>query len=181
LLKRYGPTDSRIDLLNEGAPSNYMPTRLIQQLRSYLGRMYERYTRAFGARDVSISLVAPRTPADAGSRLQNLINILKSNGLREPRWFDVHIGYTPGEATHGLVDSDLVLRNNHLRQPLVIGETAYDDDAIAKAIRSFIQSGTRPIDEVSPWYLLRENGCRLSPPYDSQAYRTELATAPPAR
>jgi hypothetical protein len=175
LLERYGPPDTRIDLLNEGAPSNYMPGNLINQLASYIGGMYRRYVRTFGSRDVTVSLVAPRKPADLGLRLQNLLNIFKSRRLPQPRWYDVHIGYTPAQAFHGLADSDSVLSRNRLRRRLVVGETAYDDPAVARAIRSFIRHRSRRVDEVSPWYIRRERGCRISPPYDSSAYRRELA------
>jgi hypothetical protein len=179
LLKRHGPAETRIDLLNEGAPSRYMPTALRQQLESYVGQMYERYDAAFGSRDVTVSLVAPRKPADMGARLQNLINILRVNGLPQPRWYDVHIGYTSEKAKHGLRDSDFVLSRNRRRQPLVIGETAYNDRPVARSISEFIQRASRRIEEVSPWYIQRERGCRLSPPYDSRAYRTALGTAQP--
>ena len=144
LLKRYGPADTRIDLLNEGAPSSYMPTALRQQLESYVGEMYDRYDAAFGSRDVTVSLVAPRKPADMGARLQNLIDILRANGLPQPRWYDVHIGYTAAKAAHGIRDSDRVLTRNHRRQPLVIGETAYDDPTVAGAIKRFIRRVLTP-------------------------------------
>jgi hypothetical protein len=174
LLKRHGPADTRIDLQNEGAPSDYMPAALKDQLERYLGDMYGRYAAEFGTRDVTVSLVAPRRAADLGNRLQNLIDIVRETGMPQPRWYDVHIGYTGPRAAQGLRNSDRVLTRNRRSQPLVVGETAYDDPSVAAAIERFLERRSRRIEEVSPWYIREERGCRISPPYEVRAYRKAL-------
>ena len=51
LVKEYGPPDTRIDLLNEGAPFLSGPDARID----WVGRMYTRYVETFGASDVGVS------------------------------------------------------------------------------------------------------------------------------
>jgi hypothetical protein len=176
VLKRYGPADTRIDLLNEGAPSDYIPDWAIEERRRYLSAMYSRYVKAFGNRDVTVSVIAPRVPRDKANRLQNLIHIIRSTGHPQPRWYEVHIGYGPRGARYGLRNSHSVLRRNHRRQPLVVGETAYDSQAVASAIKDFTDDSARPVEEVSPWYLRNSKGCKVSPPYSAGAYGSELVT-----
>lgn len=176
LTKRYGPADTRIDILNEGAPSDGTPPDVRGQLASYVSRMYRRYTRAFGARDVTVSTIGRRTPKDGnGTRLRNLITVLRSAGLPQPRWYDVHIGYNARKATRGLRSTYNVLRRNQRRQPLVIGETAYGKRSVARAIRAFVDRTGMRIDEITPWYIEREKACSISPPYDAEPYRAVFA------
>jgi hypothetical protein len=172
--KRYGPRDTRIDLLNEGAPSDYLAPDLLRQRKRYVGGFYKRYVKAFGNRDVTVSTIAPREPKDKADRLQNLINIIRSTGEPPPRWFDIHIGYDAPKASYGLQNSDAVLSRNGLRQPLVVGETAYGSSGVAGAIRQFSEQSRRPVNEVSPWHLFSERGCNVPPPYRPEPYRSKL-------
>jgi hypothetical protein len=79
LLKRYGPPDTRIDLLNEGAPGEY----LTQQVSSWISRMYANYVDAFGADDATVS-------AGFWTGMSGLVRALRASGKPMPRWFDVH-------------------------------------------------------------------------------------------
>jgi hypothetical protein len=176
LVKQYGPRASRFDLLNEGAPSNYAPKDRIVRVVRYVRNVYTHYVRTFGKSDVTVSVIPARHASDKGNRLQNLVNILRSTGLGQPRWYDLHIGYTPGDAQYALSNSDAVLRRNHLSQPIVVGETAYNDRRIAYVIRNFMRAGGRRIAEVTPWYLRWTKKCNVDPPYQVGAYRRVLVT-----
>jgi hypothetical protein len=176
LVERYGPSDTRIDLLNEGAPSE-MPSQNFPrpwQVSPYLRVVYRLYVERFGSQDVMVSTIAPTYPGDVTNRLQNLIDILKSTHEPLPRWYEVHIPYDQARALFALRNVDAVLNNDREHQPLVIGETAYDNGGVAKGIRDFLQSSARRIDEVSTWYLRAPGSCNVSPPYKPGAYGREF-------
>ena len=172
LVKRHGPRDTRIDLLNEAAPSSF-PTEWTpdpRQTGRYLKAMYRRYVQRFGNRDVSVSAIS----WDKTNRVQTLIRLLKSTGQPLPRWYDVHIGYTRSQALYGLRNTDMVLAAEGVKEPLVIGETSYDSRSVAQTIRSFIAGSARQVEEVSPWYIRTMEGCQVAPPYRPGTYRTSL-------
>jgi hypothetical protein len=176
LVKRYGPRTTRIDLLNEGAPSE-APTQFTpvpQQTGNYVRAMYTLYVKQFGNRDVSVSAI----PWDRANRMQNLVRILLSTGQPMPRWYDVHIGYNAAQASYALQESDRVLSASGLQQPLVIGETAYESPGIAQTIERFLTSSSRRIEEVSPWYVRSMTGCQVTPPYSPRAYEATRAARP---
>jgi hypothetical protein len=176
LVKRYGPRVSRFDLLNEGAPSSHAPKDRVFRVARYVRNVYTHYVRTFGKSDVTVSVIPAKHSPDKGNRLQNLINILRGTGLGQPRWYDLHIGYTPSEAEHALRDSDSVLRRNSLSQPVIVGETAYNDRRIAQVIEKFVNESGRRIVEITPWYLRWTKKCNVDPPYSVGAYRRELVT-----
>jgi hypothetical protein len=174
IIKRYGPKRTRFDLLAEGAVSSYAPSDRIRRVQSYIRRLYSNYVRTFGKRDVTVSVIPARGSGDRGNRLQNLIDTFDATGLGQPRWYDIHIGYTPGEASHSLRNSDAVLRRNHLSQPFTVGETAYNDPRIARVIKRFRRDGGRRVQEVDSWYVRWTKKCNVSPPYRVSAFRKEL-------
>lgn len=174
IVKRYGPRRTRFDILAEGAISSYAPRSRLTLVRRYLREIYTRYVRKYGNRDVTVSVIPARYRQDRGGRLQNLINILNSTGMGQPRWYDLHIGYTANEADHSLRDSQAVLRRNRLSQPITVGETAYNDRRIARVIRKFRRDGGQRIEEVDSWYVRHTKKCNVSPPYRVKAYRKEL-------
>jgi hypothetical protein len=176
LAKRYGPPDTRFDLLNEGAPSNYLPRRIHEHVASYIASMYARYARRFGRSDVVISSIAPLSPNDHGDRLENLIDIFNSTRVGQPHSYDVHIAYAgrtlrSGNLAYALTASDRVLAANGLSQPLILGQVPYADARTARAIRNFLRTTTRPVDEVVEWFERRNSECNASPPYSPGAYR----------
>jgi hypothetical protein len=74
-----------------------------------------------------------------------------------------------------------MLTANGLSQPLVIGETAYDDAGVASAIAQFRAESARPILEVMAWPLRAGRQCGVSAPYRSDAYIEGLTgSGPPA-
>jgi hypothetical protein len=172
LIKRYGPADTRLDIVTEGAPSEtrspYFPRPA--QSKRYARTLYGLYVKRFGNRDVDISTIGPTDPNDRTNRLQTLISALRSSGEPLPRRWDVHIAYTQARASHALSEIDSTLTRNGLRQPLIVGETAYDSRGVAAAIKSFLQSSSRGIEEVAPWYLRRIKGCQVQPPYRPGSY-----------
>jgi hypothetical protein len=176
LVKRYGPPDTRIDLMSEAAPSeapsDYFP--LPRQIGRYLRILYRLYVGRFGNRDVTISTIAPTFPGDMTNRMGALVHILRSTHEPMPRWYEVHIPYDPVAASFALRNVDMVLRANRQNQPLVIGEAAYDSAGVANAIRRFLESSSRRIDEVTPWFLRVVKGCWVPPPYKPGAYAREL-------
>jgi hypothetical protein len=175
LVKHYGPRDTRIDLLSEGAPSS-TPTAwspVPSQTSRYLRALYRLYVMRFGNRDVTVSSIASE-PTDVANRLQTLVHILKSTGEPLPTWYDVHVPYNSAGTSYALRQIDSVLNGDGQDQPLVIGETAYDNPGIAQTIRDFLKTSSRRIQEVSPWYLRTINGCQVTPPYKPGVYRREL-------
>lgn len=189
LIKMYGPSSTRIDLLSEGAPSDYWPYK--GRMNAYITEMYRRYADAFGTDDVVVSAIAPPDPfaditqPEGGHRLQNLIDALRASGRRMPTAFSVHVSnwWAPaGTYTlYGLRQEEAVLTANGLSQPLIIGETVYEDPDLARAIAEFVRSSTRPVLEVQEWPLERGSSCRdfsVAPPFHADAYIEALTGAP---
>jgi hypothetical protein len=177
LLKQFGPADTRVDLLNEGAPSDY----LTQQGSDYLTRMYANYVDAFGANDVTVS-------AGYWPGMQHLIDALRASGKPLPRWFDLHPRWEHDTALADLRQTDAELSANGLAQPLVIGEEKYNDPETATAVTDFIRSSSRPVEEVMEWPAEVGGGqpsdaqtrC-IDPPYQIGAYALALNGAAPPR
>lgn len=179
LALEHGPPDVRFDLLNEGAPSDHSPARRQARVADYVGRMWRAYTDAYGADDVTVSAIAPRTPWDRGRRLENLLDILGADGAPLPGWFELHLNYEPAGVAWGLRYADSVLTDLDLDQPLTIGETSYDDDAVADAVQTFMARSRRPLQEVVQWFKRAGAACEVSPPYRADAYRALHREAPP--
>lgn len=170
LAKRFGPADVRYDLMNEGAPSDHAPEARRRRMSHYLERLYAAYVDAFGARDVTISVIAPRGPGDGGDRLGNLIDLLDDVGTPLPRWFEIHLNHDPAGVAHGLRYADSLLTARGLGQPLTIGETSYDDPAVAAAIRAYLTPTARPLAELVQWYRRVGAACDVSPPFRADWY-----------
>jgi hypothetical protein len=178
LVEQYGPP-SHFDLLNEGAPSDYQATK--SQLEDYIARLYGDYVDAFGNDDVTVSSIA-QSPAD-WTRLPNLIEALRTSGKAFPKWFEIHPAYSGDLALRDLQATDSTLAANGLAQPVVIGETAYNDSAVAGAIKSFLGSSSRSVEEVIEWPLTATRPCKdisVSPPYRADAYITALSGSRPS-
>ena len=176
LLKKYGPLDTRVDLLNEGAPSDY----LTSQVSDYVTRMYANYVNAFGSDDVSVS-------AGFWPGMQHLIDALRASGKPLPRWFDLHPRWHYDTALADLRSTDHELSANGLSQPLVIGEEKYNDAEIARAISDFMRTSSRSVEEVMEWPLelggedpaSMQSRC-IDPPYRINAYAAMLNGATPS-
>jgi hypothetical protein len=192
LVKQYGPATTRLDLLMEGPPPTYLPT--YAQLMSYMTEIYRRYADAFGTSDAEISTIAPPEPGadidtqpEFGHRIQNLIDALRASGRPLPPVFPVHIStwWQPSakHALYALREVDKVLTANGLSQPLIVGETVYEDRGYANAIQEFRQTSSRPILEVQEWPLESGSPCRdfsVAPPYTADAYVEVFTGAPRA-
>jgi hypothetical protein len=177
VVKRYGPSSTQFDLMNEAPPSYWEPRSEARRVMGYIAHMYVRYARAFGTRDVTVSSIAGVGTRDAVSRIENLVTALRATGLSDPRWFEVHLGQRGSRAFGDLLAIDRALRARGLRQPLVIGETAYDDGVTARAIARFVRASSRPIRAILEWPLTRNRPCRdmsVSPPYRAEAYMNAL-------
>ena len=192
LVKQYGPATTRFDLLMEGPPPTYLPT--VPQLMSYMTEIYRRYADAFGTSDAEISTIAPPEPGadiyaqpEFGHRIQNLIDALRASGRSLPQVFPVHIAtwWQPSikHALYALREVDAALTANGLSQPLIVGETVYEDRGYANAIQEFRQTSSRPVLEVQEWPLESGSPCRdfsVAPPYTADAYVEALTGAPRA-
>lgn len=170
LTLEHGPVDVRFDLLNEGAPSNHAPAARRVRVMEYVGEVWRRYADAFGTGDATVSVIAPRTPHDGGRRLENLVDALGGEGARLPSWFELHLNYGPAGVSWGMHYVDSVLADRSLEQPITIGETSYDDAAVADAIGAFSSRSERPLEEVIQWYKRAGARCEVSPPYEADAY-----------
>jgi hypothetical protein len=160
----------RFDLLNEGAPSGHLPDARRDRLTSYVRDMWESYTAEFGHRDVTVSVIAPRDARDRGDRLGRLVDLIEAGGGPLPEWFEIHLNYDSAGARHGLRYADSVLTSRGLMQPLTVGETSYDDPAVAAAIGAHVRGSERPLDEIVQWYARAGADCQVAPPYRAGAY-----------
>jgi hypothetical protein len=192
IVKEYGPATTRFDLLMEGPPPSYLDT--YAQLMTYMTEIYRRYADAFGTSDAEISTIAPPEPGanidtqpEFGHRIQNLIDALRASGRPLPQVFPIHIAtwWEPSEkhALYALREVDNALTANGLPQPLIVGETVYEDSGYARAIQTFRERSSRPILEVQEWPLERVSACTgfsVAPPYTADAYIEALTGTPRA-
>jgi hypothetical protein len=174
LLKRYGPASTRVDLINEEAPPAWQSAAVITQAKSYIAQMWSNYVTTFGTKDASFSSVGADGPSDTAARMQNLIDALRASGKPIPGWFDVHPPYDHDGMLAVLHAVDNTLTANGLAQPLIIGETAYDDQSVASAIKEFEQTSTRRVLEVMEWPKRSGQSCPPSPPFEASAYLQTL-------
>jgi hypothetical protein len=182
LVKRYGPASTHVDLINEGAPPAWESPEVIAEAEAYITNMWSNYVKAFGNKDASFSSVGADGPYDTAARMQNLIDALHASGRPLPRWFDVHPPYDHDGMLAVLRAVDETLTANGLSQPLVIGETAYDDAAVASAIKEFEATSNRRIVEVMEWPGRAGVSCPPSPPFEANTYlQTLTGAAPPLR
>ncbi len=144
--------------------------------------MYRNYVDAFGNSDVTVSFVGVVGPEDAAGRVKKLVADLRASGRPLPTYFDIHPSYAP-RVLDELRAVDNALTEEGLSQPLVIGEEAYDDPAVAHAIATFETTSARPITEVLEWPLTADRPCKdisVSAPYRADGYITALTGAPPS-
>jgi hypothetical protein len=177
LLKRYGPASTHVDLINEGAPPAWESPSVIAEAKAYITNMWSNYVDAFGDEDASFSSVGADGPADTAARMQNLIDALRASGRPLPRWFDVHPPWDGDGMLAVLRAVDATLTANGLSQPLVIGETAYDDAPVASAIKQFAATSAHPILEVMEWPARAGRSCPFSPPFEANTYVKALTGA----
>lgn len=170
LVVQHGPDDVRFDLLNEGAPSGHLPEPQRVRMTRYVQRLWRRYVAAYGPDDATISVIAPETARDRGRRLENLLDALVADGQPLPGWFEIHVNYPSGGVARGLHHADSILRARGYPQPLTIGETSYNDAAVASTIRTHTEGSERPLDEVVQWFRRAGAECDVSPPYRADAY-----------
>jgi hypothetical protein len=176
----YGPPSIHIDLQNEGPPSDRDTPAVRRQRMTYLATLYRRYVQRYGTGDVTISVNAGRFPPDQ-SRIAALLQIIRRSGEPPPTWFEVHAGYDGWRALQGLRKVDAILREHGLRQPLVIGETPYEDVPVAEAIAEFVRESARPVDEILEWPLTGSRPCphiSVHSPFHANAYRHALEGPP---
>jgi hypothetical protein len=176
IVRQYGGSlDTRFDLLNEGAPSDYLTTKT--QLEEYIAQMYSNYVDAFGNSDVTVSSIVG---ANDQSRIANLIETLRSTGRPLPNWFEVHTYST--DVLADLRATDATLTAKGLSQPITLGETYYDDPSAASAVETFVATSSRRLDEALTWPLARGSTCQaisVPPPYKANAFITALTGSPP--
>jgi len=176
IVKQYGgPLDTRFDILNEGAASDYLATKT--QLEDYVAHMYSNYVDAFGNGDVTVSSIVA---ANDQSRIANLIDTLRSTGRPLPTWFEVHAYST--DVLADLRATDATLSGKGLSQPITLGETYYDDPSAASAVATFVNTSSRHLDEALAWPLARGSSCQaisVPPPYKADAFITALTGSPP--
>jgi hypothetical protein len=179
LVKEFGPNVTHFDFMQEGPPSRYQPAFIIDRMQNYIATMWTRYVAAFGKDDVTVSTISKGRPVDASDRLQHLIDALRSTGLGFPNWFEVHPDWTSPDVLNQLQAVDETLRaSGLLTQSLVIGESSYENPAVAADIRRFMDSSSRPVAEVYEWWQTTDGGPCASAPYRADAYITTLAGAP---
>ena len=177
LAERYGPAETRFDLLNEGVPLTWWSPAAVARVDSYLAALYGRYVSAFGNLDVTVSAFL------GGASLNTLLDALSAAGEPYPTWFEVHL-WTAGRAAalRALNGFDSVLSRRGSDAGLVVGEAPYADRETGAAVGQFIETSDRPVEELLEWPLARGSRCRdesESPPYSVDVYRDALANPPP--
>jgi hypothetical protein len=178
LVQPYAPADTVFDVLSEIPPSGYQPQWAIDRLDNYIGTIWTRYADTFGLGDAVISIAAK---GDQGpDRLQRLIDTLRSVGRGFPADFELHLDWTSPTVYDELEAIDQVLNANGLSTPVVVGESSYENSAVAKDIARFEADSGRRVPEVFEWFETSEGGPCASPPYTADAYVTALKhLAPP--
>ena len=177
LVKRYGPVSTHIDLSNEEPGGDWDSRTAVANSRTYVTKLWSNYVTTFGNAGATFSLMGSDGPRDATPRLQNLVEALRASGKPLPRWFDVHPPYSYAGALATLRAVDRRLSSDHLRQALVVGEEAYDDASVARAIAKFMATSSRPVLEVMEWPLAANRPCKnisVSAPYRVDAYLATL-------
>ncbi len=178
-MKEYGPNVTHFDFISEGPPSQYQPPFIIDRMQNYIATMWTRYVAAFGKDDVTVSIIAKGRPVDASDRLQHLIDALRPTGLGFPDWFEVHPDWTSPAVYNELLGVDQTLRTNGLAtQPLVVGESSYENTAVASDIARFTRETGRPISGVYEFWQTTEGGPCTSAPYRADAYIAALTGTP---
>lgn len=180
LAEKYGPASTRIDLSNEEPAGMYDSSTAVADTKAYVTRLWSKYEPMFG-NDATFSVIGGDGPSDASARLQNLIDALQATGKPLPAWFDIHPPYTYNGTLSVLQAVDQTLTADHLSQPLVIGEEAYNDASTAQAILDFMNHSSRRVLEVMEWPLTADRPCQnisVSAPYRVDNYLTTLTGRP---
>jgi hypothetical protein len=179
LVKEFGPDVTHFDFMSEGPPSQYQPAFIIDRMQNYIATMWTRYVAAFGRDDVTVSIIAKGRPVDASDRLQHLIDALRPTGLGFPSFFEVHPDWTSPAVYNELLAVDQTLRaNGFATQPLIVGESSYENAAVAADIARFTRETGRPISEVFEFWQTTEGGPCVSAPYRADAYIAALTATP---
>lgn len=179
LVKAHGPRTTWIDLINEGAPDDWQP-----RLRDYVSELWRRYADTFGTGDVLVSTIVKSDEGGSTSHLSNLISALRSTGRGMPAAFQIHPSWSQSGALRDLQAADAVLSAEHLTQPILIGEEAYNPIGTARGIAAFVHSSKRPVLEILEWPLMSAHPpagtwrkCPSSP-YRIDAYARALGLKP---
>jgi hypothetical protein len=181
LLKRYGPASTHIDLSNEEPAGKYDSSTAVANTKTYVTKLWTAYVARFGSAGATFSVIGGDGPDDASARLQNLVDALRASGKTLPGWFDIHPPYTGSGTLAVLRGVDQTLTSDHLSQPLVVGEEAYDYTPVAQAIAQFMSESSRPVLEVMEWPLAASRPCdniSVSAPYRVDNYLTTLTGRP---
>jgi len=126
-----------------------------------------------------LSLARDRDAAAQEVRMQNLIDALRSSGQADATLVRRPSAVRPRWDAAVLRAVDETLSANGLSQPLVVRETAYDDAAVASAIKEFETNSARRVLEVMGWPGRAGQPCPPSPAFQANAYIQTLRGAPP--
>jgi len=185
LVKAYGPTDTRIDLNNELINE----TQLGIRVNGYLVRMYKRYIENFGNGDMTVSVIGGPGLA---SRMESWINLFSLKGLSLPNWFEIHLYVEYDQIFGELTAIEDLYKRYRLTQPIVIGETWYNDKTTAQKINNFFSisiivdnpeahTPSIKLEELIQWPIYKGVGsefwgCSVNPPYTVDNYISTFST-----
>jgi hypothetical protein len=177
VVKEFGPSSTHFDFLQEGAPSTYQPAYIVARIQNYIATMWAHYVDAFGPDDATISVIGKG--GGGADRLQHLIDALRSSGRGLPTWFEVHPDWTSPDLFNSLQSFDQTLTaNGLLSEPIVVGESSYENPHAARDIARFMQTSPRRVEEVYQWWQKVEGGACFSAPYRGDAYISALTHDP---
>jgi hypothetical protein len=167
------------DPISEGPPSRYQPSYIVDRMESYIATMWQRYVAEFDRTDFTVSSIAKGGPVQASDVMQHLIDAVRSTGLGFPAYFEVHPDWSSPEVYEELVAVDQTLRaNGLLTQPLVVGESSYENAGVAGDIARFMHDTGRRVSEVYEWWQQTDGGPCTSAPYRADAYIATLTGRP---
>jgi hypothetical protein len=176
LTKQYGPPQSHFDLMAEGPPSDGDRVQVGMRIDDFISRLYTDYVDKYGNADVFFTAI-DKIPAGDDVRLVHLIEDLKSTGKPLPQWWGLDIEYTGSVAARNLSDANATLTAYGLSGSFALGETAYENTDVARAVQSFNTTAAHRVIQVEEYPNWGEPGC-WSAPYTSDVYLKVLGIQP---
>jgi len=173
LTKQYGPTESHFDLMGEGPPSDYDRNNVGGlQIDAFIARLYSDYVTKYGNSDVFFNAIGYEH-----ERLVHEIEDLKATGKPLPLWWGFDIQYSEAGAASDLAAADATLTAYGLAGFVALGETSYEDTAIAGVVQRYNAATSHPVVQVEEYPNWGTAQC-IDAPYTGGAYLKVLGIQP---
>ncbi|MBV9844861.1 MAG: hypothetical protein JOZ47_07290 [Kutzneria sp.] len=132
----------------------------------YDEQLWKDYTTEFGSADTVGFSINSNDPGQ-------VLNVGKVYGTTPPSMFDLHM--YGSEYEQFVYDDTQLRRQGFTSQPVIIGESYYDDKTTADALVRAVKDTGRPIHYLTQWPKTRANNSQcdqvdVAPPSDFSAY-----------